>query len=110
MQVISLQCWLKKLQYCYQIFLQFPDTHHGQVCEFVFGRGICCNGVTQLADPNTDPPINQTLSKSCYFYDCFSGNWTEIASTPSALIYHSANKIMHKGRDYKWMIAGGEGN
>ena len=85
--------------------LYILGTYFGQVCDFVFGRGICCNGISQFADSN----INQTIITSCSFYDCFSGTWKLIENIPSTLLYHSANKIIHKGRDHKWMISGGQG-
>ena len=74
-------------------------TSTGQVCEYIFGRGICCNGLDGTPAP-TD---------ACQFYDCFTEAWKATSSTLKKLKEHAANKVMHKGRDLFWLMAGGQG-
>ena len=73
-------------------------TSNGQVCEFIFGRGICCNGLDGSSAP-TD---------ACQYYDCFTDAWKATSSTTKKLKDHAANKVMQKGRDLFWLIAGGQ--
>ena len=45
----------------------------------------------------------------CMYYDCFTDTWVPITDIPAKLLCHRGNVIKHKGRDYKWLIAGGLG-
>ena len=69
------------------------------VCDFVFGKGICCNGLK-----STD------ATDLCLYYDCFTNSWSSIMDMPARLTYHASNVIRHKGRDEYWLLAGGQGN
>ena len=74
------------------------DTLDHQICDYTFGRGVCCNGV----DNNTDTAIDE-----CRQYNCFTDTWDTIQSMPEKLRGHAANKIVHKGRDLLWLVSGG---
>ena len=43
----------------------------------------------------------------CMYYDCFTDTWVPVTDIPAKLLCHRGNVIKHKGRDYKWLIAGG---
>ena len=75
-------------------------TTTGQVCEYIFGRGICCNGMDEQSSPKP--------TDVCQFYDCFTEAWKATSSTLKKLVNHAANKVSHKGRDLFWLMAGGE--
>ena len=71
------------------------------ICDFVFGKGICCGGhdANDLTKMNTD---------ICGFYDCDEHVWTQIHDFPVALYYEAATVIKAKDKDYGWLVSGGE--
>ena len=73
-----------------------------QVCDYVFGRGICCLGLT-TADPLVP-------TDACFYWDCFSRSWKATNNVPAKLTSAAANPIRQDGRDEYWIIAGGLGN
>jgi len=77
---------------------QVTMTSTDQVCDYVFGRGICCGGIQS----NTTEPID-----CCMYYDGFTKAWIPLPDMPYRLIRHRSNVIEQKGRDYRWLIAGG---
>jgi len=72
-----------------------------QVCDYVFGKGMCCSGILD----NAASPMEST--NVCMYYDCFTDTWVPVTDIPAKLLCHRGNVIKHKGRDYKWLIAGG---
>ena len=78
-----------------------PIAKEEMICDFVFGRGICCGGF------NTD---YDTPSDVCAFYNCESHNWTLMHDFPEPLIYEAAVVIKEKnGDDIGWLVSGGSG-
>ena len=67
---------------------------------YYFQLGICCSGIIEST---SDP------SDSCMFYDCFTKSWIPLPDMPRRLIGHRSNVIRQKGRDWRWLIAGGIG-
>ena len=51
---------------------------------------------------NTNEPID-----CCMYYDGFTKAWIPLPDMPYRLIRHRSNVIEQKGRDYRWLIAGG---
>ena len=51
---------------------------------------------------NTTEPID-----CCMYYDGFTKAWIPLPDMPYRLIRHRSNVIEQKGRDYRWLIAGG---
>ena len=77
-------------------------TSTDQVCDYVFGRGICCLGLT-TAD-------STVATDTCFYWDCFSRSWMATNNVPAKLTSAAANPIRQDGRDEYWIIAGGLGN
>ena len=85
-------------------FNAFTETQGGQVCDFVFGRGICCSGTCDIQTHQL--PVASNL---CKFYDCFTDTWKDVPNLPEQILYHQANVIRYKGRDIRWLVSGGQG-
>ena len=77
-------------------------TSTDQVCDYVFGRGICCLGLT-TADPTV-------ATDTCFYWDCFTQSWMATNNVPAKLASAAANPIRQDGRDEYWIIAGGLGS
>ena len=76
-------------------------TSKDQVCDYVFGRGICCLGLT-----TADATI---ATDTCFYWDCFTRSWLPTNNVPAKLTSAAANPIRQDGRDEYWIIAGGVG-
>jgi len=78
-----------------------PNGEVEVICDFVFGKGLCCGGhnSSDLTIPNTD---------ICGLYDCEENVWAEIHDFPVALYYEAATVLRKHGRDYGWLVSGGE--
>ena len=81
-------------------YADISSTTHDQVCDYVFGRGICCLG---LLDPSNGVD-------TCFYWDCFTQSWIATSNVPAKLVFAAANPIRQEGRDKYWIIAGGKGN
>ena len=44
----------------------------------------------------------------CGLYDCEENVWAEIHDFPVALYYEAATVLRKHGRDYGWLVSGGE--
>ena len=78
-------------------------TSTGQVCDYVFGRGICCLGVIIGLE-------TVMATDTCFYWDCFTCSWMATNNVPAKLASAAANPIRQDGRDEYWIIAGGLGN
>ena len=83
---------------------EFSGGINGMMCDFAFGKGLCCGGV-----------INTTLipnlyTDMCGYYDCFFDNWSRFHDLPKALTHASATVVKGEtGRDIGWLVSGGQG-
>jgi len=79
-----------------------PMAKTEMICDFVFGKGLCCGGhdPSNLTVPNTD---------ICGLFDCQEQTWTNIHDFPiSQLLYEAATVLRRHGKDYGWLVSGGE--
>ena len=44
----------------------------------------------------------------CGLYDCQEQEWAQIHDFPMALYYEAATVIKKYGKDYGWLVSGGE--
>ena len=70
---------------------------------------------TNGADVETGIIWKKTILKSrftctdiCGLYDCEENVWAEIHDFPVALYYEAATVLRKHGRDYGWLVSGGE--
>ena len=77
----------------------------GARCDTVFGKGICCGGITKQG---VNPDEDILLSDRCGFYDCFPHQWATIQDIPTK-VYATIPAVItnERGRDIGWMWFGG---
>ena len=78
-----------------------PMAKTEMICDFVFGKGLCCGGhdPSNLTVPSTD---------ICGLFDCQEQTWTNIHDFPITLYYEAATVLRRNGKDYGWLVSGGE--
>ena len=77
-----------------------PAAFSEMICEFVFGRGVCCGGLREN---------DGKAQNICGFYNCQVDRWEIIHDLPAHLYHEASTVLTKKGEDYGLMISGGEG-
>ena len=73
------------------------------MCDFVFGKGICCGG--------TIDSTTNMYTDMCGIYDCFKNGWDRFHDLPKKLTHASGTVVRGEhGRDIGWLVSGGQGN
>lgn len=74
-------------------FNSISSSLDGEMCDFVFGKGICCGGKDDQTDPTTF-----TSNDMCAFWDCYTDGWTVFEDMPHDVSDAAHNKVISKGK------------